>query len=234
MQLPLVVRPETLPEALPEPVKPIDLRSAADYEAGHLPGAVRVEAKLLNRVAPPVGGLLPSLEKVNQLIRDAGLEANDHVLAYDAGASTEAARLIWVLHAFGFHACSWLDGGYSAWQRAGGTPETGNREIEPSAFQLALEGDNVLSAEQLLTRLDAPELALLDVRSLAEFRGEDVRATMGGHIPGARHLEWTDVFGADGRLKNESELRELFASAGLEPSNEVVVYCQTHQRSAVT
>ena len=72
------------------------------------------------------------------------------------------------------------------------------------------------------------------MRSAAEYAGTDVRAAMGGHVPGARHLEWTRLLDADGRLLPDDELRERLAGVGLVPGRRAVVYCQTHQRSAVT
>ena len=81
-----------------------------------------------------------------------------------------------------------------------------------------------VARDELLSRLG--ELALLDVRSELEFRGEagypcDPRQ---GHIPGARHLEVTELI-----RRTPDEIREL---VGLPARAEVVAYCHSGSRSA--
>lgn len=214
-------------------LKPIDLRSAEAFAAGHLPGAVRLDAALLNRKEDGKAGLLPKPAVVNAFLSASGLNLGDHVLAYDAGAATEAARLIWVLHAYGFVHASWLDGGFSAWQADGLPTSTEAVSPSPGTLSTAFKGENVVTAETLMTELADSSPTILDVRSAAEFEGSDVRSARGGHVPGATHLEWTRVFDSNGRLLDDAALRDLFGREATS-SDDVIVYCQSHQRSAVT
>ncbi len=85
-----------------------------------------------------------------------------------------------------------------------------------------------------MSELNTAELGILDVRSAAEYDGTDIRSAMGGHVPGARHLEWTELLDQNGRLLEDEELRAKLAPLDLPEDGIVVVYCQTHQRSAVT
>ena len=260
MILPLVVEPSALATALdaaPDTLRVVDLRPREAWAGGRVAGAVHLEAALLNRAEPPVGGLLPDAAIVNRIARELALAPGMHLVAVDAGGTTEAARLIWVLHAYGVHGCSWLNGGMRAWERAALPLErdadpspasgTGPRREPPSgsaagsasgAANATLElvpcGANVVNADTLLGELDDPALAVLDVRGDAEYAGTDVRAAMGGHVPGATHLEWTRLLDADGRLLDEETLRERLSAVGVTPERHAVVYCQTHQRSAVT
>jgi len=253
MTLPLILDTQSAsqllkPGASQSPIKPVDLRSAEDFATAHLPGAVRLDPAVLNRKEGSVGGLLPEPDAVNAFLRGAGLNPGDHVLAYDAGASTAAARLIWVLHAYGHLQTSWLDGGFSAWNAQQLTTESGETTPPEGSLNLNLLGNNVISAGEFMAELqntdesnpenNGKQPSILDVRSTAEFDGSDVRSARGGHVPGASHIEWTRVFTADGLLLPEPELRQLFSKASADNKNtiedNVVVYCQTHQRSAVT
>jgi thiosulfate/3-mercaptopyruvate sulfurtransferase len=84
-----------------------------------------------------------------------------------------------------------------------------------------------MTRDELERRLDDPELAILDVRTADEFSGAagypcDPRQ---GHIPGARHLEHTELFG-----RSSDEVRAL---VGLPEGAEIVCYCHSGQRSAL-
>lgn len=219
-------------------VRIVDLRPSDAFLAGHPADAVHLESALLNRSAPPVGGLLPDRKTVEQIAATIGLAPDTHIVACDAGASTEAARLIWVLHAYGIRNCSWLNGGFAAWQAAGLPIEQGE-SATPAASGAALarvsgDDENVVTADALLGELADEHLAIIDVRGAGEFAGIDVRAAAGGHVPGAVHLEWTRMLGPDGRLLPDAELHALLAEAHIATDRKAVVYCQTHQRSAVT
>jgi thiosulfate/3-mercaptopyruvate sulfurtransferase len=75
---------------------------------------------------------------------------------------------------------------------------------------------------------------VLDARSPAEFRGEDVRAKFGGHIPGAVNVDWVENFGGGTLLKEPDALKALYAAKGITPDKEVIALCQTGQRSSVS
>ncbi|MEE9320588.1 MAG: rhodanese-like domain-containing protein [Granulosicoccus sp.] len=232
--LPLVVSPTDLVTANNKPVKLLDLRATEAFLDSHLPAAVSADAALLNRSNPPAGGLLPEEQTVNRLLAEAGIHSGDHIVAYDTGAATQAARLIWVLHAFGFTQCSWLNGGFEAWQHAGLATESGSSEPAVGSLRLTRVADNQISVEQLMAELADPALSIVDTRTAAEYAGTDIRSAKGGHVPGAQHFDWNDLFGPDKRLRDDKDLLAEFAAIGVAAGKKTVVYCQTHQRSAVT
>lgn len=235
MRLPVVASVDEV-TALPAEQRPVivDLRSADQYAAGRLPGAFHLEPALLNRSEPPVGGLLPARDTVVRWFEHWSLGDADHLLAYDLGGETAAARLVWVLDAYGFGRASLLDGGIRAWHAADQPLE---RDEPLAGGGGAAPGPGAgarISVEQLLAALDDEDTAVLDVRSTAEYEGRDVRAMAGGHVPGAVHLEWTALLDQHGLLKPADEIRGLLDARDVTPDKRVVVYCQTHQRSAHT
>lgn len=252
MSLPLVVNPDALNNALrghfdtqaehsgaetPQQVHIVDVRPENAYIEAHIDGAVRVDPGLLNRAAPPAAGMLPDLATVNAIIRGIGVKPGDWVVAYDTGGETSAARFIWVMHAYGFDNVSYLDGGLRAWHASGYGLDNGEDEgpDSPGTLELSLRGDNVVDADKLAQELEDPTLRVLDVRSAAEYAGTDVRSARGGHVPGARHLEWTRHLDANGALLNDAALASDFSRSGVDKKDDkIIVYCQSHQRSAVT
>lgn len=84
-----------------------------------------------------------------------------------------------------------------------------------------------MTREELERRLGEPGLTIFDVRSDLEYSGQagypcDPRQ---GRIPGARHLEYTELLG-----RTPDQVRAL---VGLREGAEVVSYCHSGQRSAL-
>lgn len=234
MKLPLVANPEQISPEIRKSLKIVDVRPQEAYSEAHIPGAVHLDAVLLGRSENLANGLLPDPAGIETLATAIGLQENDHVLAYDNGAGNAAARFIWVMHAYGFMNISWLNGGFNGWIASGGDSNANPVDIESNTSSLQFVAGNVISVDALNAKLDEPDMTVLDVRSAAEFEGSDVRSARGGHVPGALHSEWTVVFDEAGFLKDDATLHELFAELGVVKEKQVVVYCQTHQRSALT
>src|SRR3954454_7256242 len=86
-----------LEERLGEPtLRILDVRPKADYDKGHIPGALWVDAKAVEALAARPGGLTdrPAWEK---WIAPLGLAPESEVLVYDANRQLDAARLWWLL-----------------------------------------------------------------------------------------------------------------------------------------
>jgi len=238
--LPLVLSPTDLVQSLPagveqaSSVRLIDLRPRELFEKGHIPGASLGDVSLLNRSEKPIGGLMPDVESVNTFLRQAGVQPDEHIVVYDDGLQTSAARAIWVLDAHGITASSWLNGGFRSWVLEQLPVSTSSQATVPGSLTTTFTGGNNISVDALMPLLDSPKLSILDVRTIGEFEGSDVRSAFGGHVPGAAHLEWTRLLDENGKLLSDDELKAQLSELGVAADGTVIVYCQTHQRSALT
>lgn len=238
---PLILEPEQLQGMLSDPsLLLIDVRSVDQYLSGHIPGALRLDYASILKQDPPRGGLLPDAEAFNAVVRQLGLTERSHVVCYDGEGGAAASRMIWTLNAFGFDQASLLNGGIHAWVDKSLPLEDAAVTVEPSDITLKKSGDAVIDTDSLMARLTASEPdsrpTLLDARTLAEYTGENNRATYGGRIPGAAHFEWTDAIDRNNalRLLPDDTLEAMLADRGITSDREVVVYCQTHHRSALS
>jgi len=240
----LVIDPSALANVLadsPNDVTVFDVRASTAFDEGHIEGAHSLEPSLLNRSLPPMGGLLPEPTVIATWAAAHGLSTDSQIVVYDAGMETAAARAVWVLNVFGFNQVYWLNGGVAAWQRTGGTITSAASATPQSREPQVLQADPnlVLTVPQVLESLhtptpENPRRQAVDARSAAEFNGTDVRSQRGGHFPGAMHFDWRDLFADDGMLKSDAELRRAFSVRAVQEEEPILVYCQTHQRSAVT
>jgi len=192
----------------------------AEYEAGHLPGAVfaDLDADLSAPASPEAGRHpLPTPEAFAAAMGALGIGDDDVVVAYDDVGGINAARMVWMLRVLG-HEAAMLDGGLDA-----GPLEAGTVVRPPATFTPAPWPPDLLATPE-----DAadPANVTIDARQRERFDGAphpaDPRA---GHIPGARSLDARDNLGPDGKLLGREALRERFTAVGIQPGSAVVSYC---------
>ena len=180
------------------------------YREGHVPGAryVHLDRDLS---APKTGRNgrhpMPSREVFAEKAGALGITASTQVVVYDRQGAMFAARPWWMLRWLGHSAVAVLDGGFAAWQAAGGSVET-----EVTASKAAAP---YLLAKALVDTIDADTLAgklgqvrLIDARAGERFRGEvEPLDAQAGHIPGALNRFFKDNLAGDGRFKSPEQLR---------------------------
>jgi len=236
-----LISPQSLAARLEDPrLVVLDCRFALEdtdygqrsYADGHLHGAHFAD---LDRdlSAPAKKGVtgrhpLPDPVRLAERFRAWGIDADSDVVLYDDGPGAFAARAWWLLAWLGkTDGVAILDGGLKAWHAAGLPLSLDAPSSEPGTFDGQPDPQRVIDAEQLLDRLQRPELTLLDARALPRFRGEvEPLDPVAGHIPGAQCAAFTDNLGPDGRFLPAQALRQRFERllAGRAPE-QVVSYC---------
>ncbi|MBO67434.1 MAG: thiosulfate sulfurtransferase [Acidiferrobacteraceae bacterium] len=234
----IVIDSKTLHARLDNPdLRIVSLCGSNEFRYKRIPGAISIDYNEVIDGNKPIIGQIPSNEKLQRLTDRIGLRAGLHVIAYDDEGGGYAARLAWTLHLIGHEAVSVLDGGIHAWLHDGYRIITHEIDLEyenrPHTSEVV--NANVLATrDYILARLNLPSLQLLDVRSKEEYLGLRRLALRGGHIPGAVNLEWVQAIDKKRqlRLKNQHELNAMLSELGITHNQEIVVYCQTHHRSA--
>lgn len=234
-QLGLIIEPEELEAHLQNPgVVIVDLCKSKQYRKAHIPGAHFVNYADIVHIDKPVMGLLPSAEQFSRLVSGLGIKHDSHVVAYDDEGGGCAARFIWTLHVFGHEATSLLNGGLYSWANEGHMLTKDVPQKAASDYRLDNTGKYSVDSDYIMQHLGDTRLALLDARSLVEYNGSKRFSNRGGHIPGARRYEWTDAMDRSRnlRLLPAETLQQALEQLGITKDKEVIVYCQSHHRSA--
>ena len=160
-----------------------------------------------------------------QTMGEMGIGDDTLVVAYDGFSGLYATRFWWALHYYGHTNVSVLNGGWEAWLTEGRSVTNAASRPAKASFTPQANEDLIARWEQVQAAIDSDSV-LLDVRSDAEWSGENARGTKrGGRIPGAVHLEWLNyVDPQTKKFKPADELRPLFEQAGVRPECEVVTY----------
>ncbi len=224
---------EELQARLGEPeLRLIDARPRADYEKGHIPGAVWIDAKAVEAMAAKPGALTDRAAW-EAWIRPLGIGPETKVLVYDANRQLDAARLWWLLGYLGVDHVGLVDGNFPTWQAEGRPVAVEVPAVEPRAFPVELRSGRRASRSDVLAAIDAKSMRIIDARTEAEFTGEAKKSRRGGHIPEACHLEWQNFVTREGRFLPIEELRAKLEKAGVRPGEPVITHCQGGGRASV-
>lgn len=208
----------------------LDARPASDYAEAHVAGAVWVNHDQWSKNFDGRDADLWS-----QRIGSLGLDRDTRVVVYDNSMGRDAARIWWILRYWGVDDAAVLNGGWKQWQAIGG-PTSGTASVPAQAdFRAQPHPDRYADASQILDSLAGSTLQVVDARSLNEHCGiNGLSNKRSGAIPGARHLEWSDLIVKDThRFKPAGELRRLFHEAGIDLRKPSATHCQSGGRASV-
>jgi thiosulfate/3-mercaptopyruvate sulfurtransferase len=224
-----------------------DVRSAAAYRQGHIPGAVNVDdAGTVLRDENTEDYI--AREDIERILGGAGIDPRREIVVYGAKANPYAYFGLVTLQYFGAAHARVYHGGIDDWRDAGHAVATEPTKLTPVVLRLEPHPELMIETAEVVKKLRDPDVQIVDVRTPREFRGEEIRAIRGGHIPGAlpiHYMEnWSDPDaqskidrklttsrqGLD--LKPREQLRELYAK--LDPAKETIVYCQSGIRASET
>src|ERR1700722_12018529 len=114
---------------------PADQRDPrAEFERGHIPGAVFYDLDALSDHGTDLPHMLPAPEIFARDVGALGIGDTDMVVAYDGAGLFSAARLWWMLRVLGHNKVAVLDGGLPKWKKEGRTLEQGPSKPKPAHF----------------------------------------------------------------------------------------------------
>jgi thiosulfate/3-mercaptopyruvate sulfurtransferase len=199
----------------------------ADYDAGHIPGAVFFDIDDVAEPGTNLPHMIPSAARFAEKMAERGV--GDRVIVYDANGLSSAARAWWLLRLFGHHNVALLDGGLPKWKAEGRPLETAAPSIPQRQFTPRFDPALVRSKADVLANVASRRELVVDARAAGRFDGSAEETWPGrrrGHIPGSRNLPFDQVTDAKTKqLKNSDELAALFASAGVKFDQPVVASC---------
>lgn len=238
MEMPLIIEPEALSAELNQPnLRIIDLGKAQSYQTAHVPGALYLPYADIVRIDKPIMGLLPSIDDLTAVLQKLGINNDTHLVAYDDEGGGCAGRFLWTLDYLGFTRVSMLNGGIHAWLDEGLAVTNDNVALPGNGnFVPTPNNDVVADRAYILNRIQDDRVAILDARSVEEYDGRKKFSARAGHIPGAVNLDWLLLMDQSRklRLKRSEELRLMLGSLEVTAQKEVITYCQSHHRSALS
>jgi thiosulfate/3-mercaptopyruvate sulfurtransferase len=205
----------------------------AEYEAGHIPGAVFFDIEEVSDSSNPLPHMLPPEHKFASRMQSLGLGDGHRFVVYDNSPLHSAARIWWMLRIYGAHYVALLDGGLQKWQAEGRLLASGREHHRHGHFTAFLDKEAVVDKQAVLT-LAGEEI--VDARPPSRFAGADAEPRPGvapGHIPGSKNAPQSAFFNTDNTWKLGNELRAVFDGAGVDLAKPMVTTCGSGVTAAV-
>ncbi len=209
---------------------------AAEYAAGHIPGAVFLNLAQLRDTGADLPNTLPDAETVADRLGALGIANDDRIILYDDAPWHTAARAWFLLRMFGARNVAILDGGIARWRAEGRETVSGDASPAPATFDAQPDVRQVRDLAQMQANLETGAEQMLDARSAARFTGEEADPRAGvapGHIPGSSNLPYGQMFDADGSWKRGAALKAAFDDAGIDLTKPIVTTCGSGITAAV-
>ena len=200
----------------------------AEYEAGHIPGAVFMDLADLTDTSNPVENMLPPAEKFASRMQSLGLGDGSRIVLYDDSAVKTSARAWFMLKMFGAHDVALLDGGIVKWKAEGRPLAQGKEQLRHRHFTVWQDDSNVRTKADVLANLHSKAEQVVDARGAARWSGAEPDPRPGiaaGHIPGSLNVPFSALYNADGTFKDPAGIKAAFESAGVDLAQPVTTSC---------
>src|SRR5262245_8293852 len=201
--------------------------AAAEYFAGHIPGAVRFDIDAIADHSNPLPHMLPDAGQFARDVGALGIADTDTIIIYDGAGMFSAPRVWWTFRLFGAENVFILDGGLPKWKAEGRALETGPVERAPRGFKARKDADLVASLATVRAALASNSAQVVDARSAERFLGQAPEPRPGvrsGHMPGALNVPSTSVI-ENGTLAPRQKLRQAFAAGGVDLEAPIITSC---------
>src|SRR5262245_33822731 len=217
-------------------VRVVDMRSdSTAYPGGHVPGAVYLSPVAI-RVADRPPTFLPTPQEFEALMAKLGIGDSTRVIVYDERGGIYAARLWWILNYFGHPNVALMNGGWTKWTAEGRQATSDVPSVATGRFAVRPQPGWVATASDVVAAIDKPSIKIVDARTQAEIDGSPGQRNIrrGGFIPSSIPVYWEDLLDAKQRtFKSADELKQIYESRGIMPSQEIIAYCLVGMRASV-
>ncbi len=208
---------------------------AAEYLAGHIPGAVRFDIDVIADHANPLPHMLPNAQQFARQVGALGIADTDTIVVYDGAGLFSAPRVWWTFHLFGAEKVFILDGGLPQWKREGRPLQQGAVTRPARQFQVRGPAKLVASLDEVRAALASRSAQVVDARPADRFHGQAPEPRPGvrsGHMPGALNVP-SSVVVENGRLAAKTKIEEAFAAAGVDLDRSIITSCGSGLTAAI-
>lgn len=218
----------------------VDTRNESAYASAHLQGAVNASWTYFANVNVPTGtmkyGTLWQEATMAKRIGALGINGSKMVIIYDDGAGWgQAGYTAAIMRMSGIKNAKILNGGITAWRKAGGKVSTTKHANKAVAFNIkAYDPTFVVDTKWVDDNIGKPNFKVIDVRTPQEYDGKirpfgEKRA---GHLPTAINITMGEFSTSEFKWKSAAEIKETLMKAGVMPEDEVVLYDTAGVRAA--
>ncbi|MCA1736803.1 MAG: sulfurtransferase [Actinobacteria bacterium] len=210
------------------------------FAVGHIPGAVSFDWRNELHALPRRDFV--SREQLADLLGAKGISAEQTIVLYGGNNNWFAAYAYWLFKLRGVSKVKLLDGGRMKWELEDRPMTAAEKIVKPGRFVIGPENPELRALRAEVIEAAGGQTKFVDVRSPGEFSGEVLapphlpqeQPYVGGHIPGASNIPWSQAANEDGTFRSLDQLRALYESKHITSKDPVIAYCRIGERAAHT
>ncbi|MGH7345563.1 MAG: sulfurtransferase, partial [Candidatus Rokuibacteriota bacterium] len=200
----------------------------AAWAAGHIPrsGFADLTDELSDRSSALLY-MMPPVEQMAAAMARLGVGEGTRVVLYDRAVNMWAARVWWMLRAFGFDDAAVLNGGFKKWTREGRPLATDDGAAPRRAFTSRPRPALIADTSGVLAALDDRRTCVLNALTDEQRRGAG-GASYGraGRIAGSGNVPARELVDPETHAYLPLDvLRAKFAATGALDARRVITYC---------
>ncbi|HMH51420.1 MAG TPA: sulfurtransferase [Candidatus Acidoferrum sp.] len=200
----------------------------AKWAEGHIPGAgfVDLQDELSDRDSK-LRFMMPPAAQFAEAMSRHGIGDGARVVLYDRAVNMWAARIWWMLRAFGFDDAAVLNGGFRKWTREGRPLATDDGAAPRRTFTARPRPALIADKSGVLAALDDARACVLNALSEEQHRGTGGTSYgRPGRIAGTANVPARDLVDPQTHAYLPLDvLREKFAASGALDAGRVITYC---------
>ena len=212
----------------PRPEGGMEIHSGREHwEQGHIPGAVFADLPNdLSDKSQQLRFMMPPAEQFADAMSRYGVGDGTRVVLYDAAMNMWAARVWWMLRAFGFDDARVLDGGWKKWKLEGRPVSTEAPSYPPGNFVPRSRPGLMATKEDVQAAIESGSTCVVNALAEEQHRGETNVYGRPGHIPGSANVPAMRIIDPETNAYLPlEELRTQFEGAGATSAGRVITYC---------
>jgi thiosulfate/3-mercaptopyruvate sulfurtransferase len=211
----------------------LDVQAADVYAKQHIQGAINIPHKSLYKPGE-IEGQFKDVAELASIFGKNGISNTSKVVIYDDGSQKYNSRVWWVLTYLGATDVTLLHKEMGQMEAARIPLSSAPVTLKATTFTPTVNASMNIDMASVKALRGNANAVLLDVREPDEYKGMDKDKKSKGHLPGAVYMYYKEVLTATGAYKTKDEIIATAAKFGATPEKEIVVYCQTGIKAAVT
>ncbi|NND51860.1 MAG: sulfurtransferase [Flavobacteriaceae bacterium] len=195
------------------------------FKRRHIPGATFADLlKISSPKARKRTFTMPTAEHFAHSMSRLGISDNCRVVIYDERENMWAARLWWMLRAFGFKNAAVLNGGWTAWILENRPISSKLSYFPVTNFTPRYNPNLIADKMEVLAAINQKEICIVSALGRRQHRGERNEYGRRGHIPGAKNVTaWEILDRKTNRYRPLENLHSLFKP--MLNAERVITYC---------
>ena len=185
------------------------------YQQGHIPGAAFFDHQDFSDSSRKYVYMVPPEVDLAAQIGNIGIDEDSEVVFYTFDMLPCATRAWWILRYAGHNNVRVLNGGLSAWEKAGGKIEQGVQQYEPAKFECHLRPNMFADKEDVLAAMDNDSVCTVNTLTSEMYEN--------GHITGSSLLPCGDLMHEMSSFLSDDELASRLSKEA--QHEHIITYC---------